>query len=68
MPRSLLGTEQSNTLQLPVGPSIHAILLLIALVRLFGGLGSKPDSGNQVPIVTLRVLVDGAGVVSLAGT
>jgi len=64
---SLLGTEQGHALEFPVGLRLHADGQSIgsAFAAVLGGVGSEPDSGDQVPIVTLGVLVHGAGVVGL---
>jgi len=66
---SLLGAEQGDTLQLPVDLGLHADgqVVVLVLVAVLGGVGAQPHSRDEVLIVTLWVLVDGAAVVSSLG-
>merc|ERR1712113_390950 len=64
--RSLLCAKKADALELPVDLRLHtdgkciASLLVAVPVRVW----SQPHSGDEVFIVTLGVLVDGAAVVS----
>lgn len=64
--RSLLSTEQGDTLQLPVDLRPHTRLSLVVSLTSVGflvGVRAEPDASDQVLIITLRVLVDRAAVV-----
>lgn len=66
---SLLGAYEGDTLELPVNLGLHANGQGIAclLITLPLRVGSEPNPGDKVSIVTLGVLVDRAAVVSLLG-
>jgi len=64
---SFLGAEECDTLELPVKLGLHANGKSIGFVLITFSLrvGSEPDSGDKVFIITLGVLVNRTAVVSL---
>ena len=69
LPCSILGAEERDTLELPVKLGLHTNGHGIGLVLItFSlGIGSEPDSGDKVFIITLRILVNWTAVMSLLG-
>jgi hypothetical protein len=66
---SFLGAEERDTLELPVKLRLHANGKSIGLVLITLSLrvGSEPDPGDKVFIITLGVLVNRTAVMSLFG-
>lgn len=66
---SFLGAEERDTLELPVKLRLHANGQSIGLVLITLSLrvGSEPDPGDKVFIITLGVLVNRTAVMSLFG-